>query len=109
LELSSDPVFAINSLRLREIAHARAEVDGDHPPWLASEVAHFERQHTAPVKTGAQLMALIQSVLDDIQASFTLADTSSRPLLALAQDEAHVQQWLTERLNERARGRYAAH
>lgn len=109
LELSSDPVFANSSLRLREIAHARAEADGDLPPWLASEVAHFEHQHTAPVKTGAQLMALVQSVLDDIQASFKQADASSRPLLALAQNEAHVQQWLTERLNERARGRYVAH
>ncbi len=109
LELSSDPVFANSSLCLREVAHARAEADGDLPPWLASEVAHFEHQHTAPVKTGAQLMALIQSVLGDIQASFKQADASSRPLLALAQDEAHVQQWLTERLNERARGRYAAH
>jgi hypothetical protein len=109
LELSSDPVFANSSLRLREIAHARAEADGDLPPWLVSEVAHFEHKHTAPVKTGAQLLALVQSVLDDIQASFKQADASSRPLLALAQDEAHVQQWITERLNERARGRYAAH
>jgi hypothetical protein len=109
LELSSDPVFANSSLRLREIAHARAEADGDLPPWLASDVVHFEHQHTAPVKTGAQLMALVQSVLDNIQASFKQADASSRPLLALAQDEAHVQQWLTERLNERARGRYVAH
>jgi hypothetical protein len=109
IELSSDPLFADMALRLREVAHARAEADAELPPWLASEVAHFEHQHTAPVKTGAQLMVLIQSVLGEIQASFKQADTSSRALLALAQDEAHVQQWLTERLNERARGRYAAH
>ena len=106
LELSSDPVFANSSLRLREIAHARAEADGDLPPWLASEVAHFERQHTAPVKTGAQLMALIESVLGEIPASFKQADANSRSLLALAKDEEHVQHWLTERLTERARGRY---
>ena len=109
LELSSDPVFATSSLRLREIAHARAEADGDLPPWTASEVANFERQHTAPVKTGAQLMALIQSELGAIQASFKHADASSRSLLALAEDEEDVQQWLTERLNERARGRYVAY
>lgn len=109
LKLSADPAVAAGSLRLREIAHARAEADGDLPPWLASEVATFGRQHTAPVKTGAQLMALIQSVLGDIQASFKQADASSRSLLALAQNEEQVQQWLTERLNERARGRFVAH
>jgi hypothetical protein len=37
LELSSNPLFATSSLRLREIAHARAEADGDLPPWLASD------------------------------------------------------------------------
>ncbi|MFY7914583.1 MAG: hypothetical protein ACOVPA_07940 [Rubrivivax sp.] len=108
LALSTDPVFADSSLRLREIAHARAEADGDLPTWLATEVTKFEQTHAAPVKTGAQLLTLILGVLADIQASFTNADASSRQLLALAQDEEEVQGWLAERLNERARGRYSA-
>lgn len=108
LALSTDPVFADTSLRLREIAHARAEADGDLPTWLATEVTKFEQTHSAPVKTGAQLLTLTLGVLADIQASFKTADASSRQLLALAQDEEEVQGWLAERLNERARGRYSA-
>lgn len=108
LTLSADPMFAESSLRLREIAHARAEADGDLSAWLATEVAKFELTHSAPVKTGAQLLALMLGVLADIQASFTTADASSRQLLARAQNEEEVQGWLAERLNERARGRYGA-
>lgn len=108
LALSADPVFADSSLRLREIAHARAESDGDLPTWLATEVTKFEQSHSAPVKTGAQLLTLTLGVLADIEASFSTADASSRQLLALAQDEKVVQGWLAERLNERARGRYSA-
>lgn len=108
LELSADPVFADSSLRLRELAHARAEADGDLPTWLATEVTKFEQTHSAPVKTGAHLLTLTLGVLADIEASFTSADASSRRLLALAQDEEEVQGWLAERLNERARGRYSA-
>lgn len=108
LALSADPVFAESSLRLREIAHARAEADGDLPIWLATEVTKFEQTHSAPVKTGAQLRTLTLGVLADIHASFTTADASSRQLLALAKNEEEVQGWLAERLNERARGRYRA-
>lgn len=108
LALSADPVFADSSLRLREIAHARAEADGDLPTWFATEVARFEQTHSAPVKTGAQLLTLTLGILADIEASLTTADASSRQLLALAQDEEEVQGWLAERLYERARGRYSA-
>lgn len=108
LALGDDPVFADNSLRLREVAHARAEADGDLTAWLATEVAKFERNHSAPVKTGGQLLSLTSGILVDIQTSFTTADASSRQLLARAEDEEEVQGWLAERLNERARGRYNA-
>jgi len=108
LTLSADPVFAESSLRLREVAHARAEADGDLSAWLATEVAKFEQTHSAPVKTGAQLLTLTLGILADIQASFTTADASSRQLLARAEDEEEVQGWLAERINERARGRYGA-
>jgi hypothetical protein len=108
-ELSMDPVFTVSSHRMREIAHARAEADGDIPAWLASEVLVFERQHTAPVKTGAQLIALVESVLAEIQMSFKQADASSRTLVARAQDESDVQQWLAERLKERSRDRYVVY
>ncbi|MGF6350963.1 hypothetical protein [Variovorax sp. W2I14] len=108
LALSADPVFADSSLRLREIAHARAEADGDLPAWLATEVTKFEHTHSTPIKTGAQLLMLTQGILADIQASFTTADASSRQLLARAEHEEEVQEWLAERLNERARSRYSA-
>lgn len=108
LTLSVDPLFSESSLRLREIAHARAEADCDLPAWLAVEVAKFEQTHSAPVKTGAQLLTLVLGVLADIHASFTTADATSQQLLARAEDEEEVQGWLAERLNERARGRYVA-
>lgn len=106
--LSAAPAFAESSLRLREVAHARAEADGDLTAWLATEVNKFELTHSAPVKTGAQLLTLTLGILADVQASFITADASSRQLLARAEDEKEVQGWLAERLNERAKSRYGA-
>ena len=109
LELSADPVFAMSSLRFRELAHARAEADGDLPPWTAIEVLNLERQHCSPAKTGMQLMSLMQSTLAELQTSFVHSDSTSRSLLARAENEEEVQQWLAERLTERAKARYVAH
>ena len=52
------------------------------------------------------MLQLALAVLSDITASLDNADASSRPLLALADDEEKVQQWLSERLEERSKGRY---
>ena len=52
---------------------------------------------------------MILSVLSDISSSFDHADASSRPLLALAQDENPVQNWLAEQLQLRSKERYSVH
>jgi len=108
-ELAADASFTESALRLNELAHGKAESDGDHVAWKALEVFAFERNHTAPVKTGADLLRIVLAVLSDIAASFDQADASSRGILALAQDENVVQNWLAEQINLRAKSRYHAH
>lgn len=108
-ELAADPTFMGSSLRMRELAHAKAESDGDLVAWAESEVVAFEKAGTGPVKTGADLLRVVMAVLSDIAGSFDQADASSRSVLELAQDEDQVQNWLTERLNERSRGRFHVH
>jgi hypothetical protein len=108
LELAANPSFTGNSLRLRELAHGKAESDGDLAPWKASEVSAFGLNYAAPVKTGADLLRLVMTVLSDIATSFDQADASSRGVLALAVDENVVQNWLAEQLNLRAKSRYHA-
>lgn len=68
-----------------------------------------ERSHLAPVKTGEALLQVVMNVLLEIQASFRRADATSRALLARAESEKDVQEWLTEQLNLRSSGRFHAH
>lgn len=97
------------SRRYRELARSKAENDAEPPAWSAAEVMAFECQHTAPVKTGKDLLRLALSVLDDIQFQLGHGDASSRSLLERAQDEEEVQNWITEQINLRAHGRFHAH
>ena len=100
------PMFALRANRFRELARGKAERDAELVPWTASEVLHFERQHTAPIKTGDDLLRLTIAILDDIIFHLTKADATSRPLLKCAKDEDEVQNWLTEQMKFRSRGRF---
>ncbi|TIV15228.1 MAG: hypothetical protein E5V95_27255 [Mesorhizobium sp.] len=104
-----DPAFADRTDRFRELAHAKAEKDCEPPAWDTLEVRQFERTHTAPIKTGADLMRLVMSVLDEICFQLKKGDVSSRPLLERAKDEDEARNWLTEQLMLRAKGRFHAY
>jgi len=109
LTLAGEPEFVESEVRFKELAHGKAQSDADIVPWTASEVAAFAREHAAPIKTGNDLARVTIAVLEDIADAFKNADASSRAVVARAEDEEEVQTWLTERLNERRRGRYHAH
>ncbi len=104
--LAGDPVFALRSHRFRELARGKAERDAESPAWNGAEVVTFQRQFTAPAKTGADLLRVIMGVLADIAQNLTHGDVTSRPLLERAKDEDEVQHWLVEQMNARARGRF---
>ncbi|MER8638683.1 hypothetical protein [Mesorhizobium sp. M1365] len=104
-----DPAFADRTERFRELAHAKAEKDCEPPAWDTVEVRQFERAHTAPVKTGADLMRVVMSVLGEICFQLKKGDVSSRPLLERAKDEDEARNWLTEQLMLRAKGRFHAY
>jgi hypothetical protein len=106
--LAEDPVFALRSHRFRELARGKAERDAESPTWNAAEVLTFQRQFTAPAKTGADLLRVVMGVLADIAQNLTHGDVTSRPLLERAKDEDEVQHWLVEQMNARARGRFHA-
>jgi len=107
--IADGPEFALRAERFRELARGKAEHDAEPPAWNAAEVAGFERQHTAPVKTGTDLLRIVMSVLSDIQFQLKKGDVSSRPLLQRAKDEDEVQNWLVEQMNYRSRGRFNAY
>ncbi|WP_035818432.1 hypothetical protein [Janthinobacterium sp. RA13] len=106
MQMAGSPEYAPHAMRFSELAHRKAHADADVDPWTVAEVNDFGRLHVAPVKNGEQLLRLAMAVLSDITASFDCADASSRSLLALADDEEKVQQWLTERLNDLSKARY---
>jgi hypothetical protein len=106
--LAEDPVFALRSHRFHELARGKAERDAEGPAWNAAEVLTFQRQFTAPAKTGADLLRVVMGVLGDIAQNLTHGDVTSRPLLERAKDEDEVQHWLVEQMNARARGRFHA-
>ncbi|TPK07986.1 hypothetical protein FJ872_23520 [Mesorhizobium sp. B2-5-9] len=104
-----DPAFTDHAERFRELAHAKAEKDCEPPAWNTVEVRQFERTHTAPIKTGADLMHVVMSVLGDISFQLKKGDVSSRPLLERAKDEDEARNWLTEQLILRAKGQFHAY
>ena len=106
--LASDPVFALRSHRSHELARGKAERDAEPPPWTTDEAFRFQRDCTAPVKTGSDLLRVAMAVLEDIAQNLTHGDVTSRPLLERAKDEDEVQNWLVEQMNARARGRFHA-
>lgn len=106
--VAADPVLAVRAHRFNELARGKAERDCELPAWTAKEVLRFERERTAPVKTGAGLLRVVEGILSDIQFELTKGDVSSRRLLQQAQDEEEVQGWLTEQLNLRSRDRFRA-
>jgi hypothetical protein len=106
--LAADPVFALRSHRFLELARGKAERDAESSAWSGAEVLTFQRQFTAPAKTGADLLRVVVGVIADIAQNLTHGDVTSRPLLERAKDEDEVQHWLVEQMNARARGRFHA-
>jgi hypothetical protein len=98
----------VRAARLRELARGKAERDAELVAWTPKEVLTFERHRTAPVKTGADLLWVVEAVLKDIQFQFSKGDASSRRVLQRAQDEQEVQNWLVEQLNLRSCERFRA-
>ncbi len=106
--VADDPAVSLRAARFRELARGMAERDAELLAWTPREVLSFERERTAPVKTGADLLLLVEAVLKDIQFQFAQGDASSRRILQRAEDEDEVQNWLVEQLNLRSRDRFRA-
>jgi hypothetical protein len=109
LRAAVHPDFSARSDRFRELARGKAERDTEPPAWTISEVVSFESKHTAPVKTGTDLLQLVLAVLDDISIRLAQGDATSRPLLERAKDEDEVQNWLVEQLQYQSRDRFHAY
>jgi hypothetical protein len=107
--MALDPEYAIRSERFQELARAKAERDSELPTWSERELADFERLHTAPVKTGADLLRVVMAVLSDIQFQLDKGDVTSRPLLQKAGDEDEIRNYLVEQMNYRSRSRFHAY
>jgi hypothetical protein len=106
--VAEDPAVALRAARFRELARGKAERDAELPAWTPKEVLTFERQRTAPTKSGADLLRVVEGVLKDIQFQFARGDASSRRVLQRAEDEDEVQNWLVEQMKLRARDRFRA-
>jgi hypothetical protein len=107
--VAADPDYALRADRFRELARGMAERDTETLPWTPNEALQFERQYTAPIKTGEELLRLVMGVLQDIQHALDQNDVSSRPLLRAAKSEDEVRNWLMEQMNFRSKGRFNAY
>ncbi len=105
-QAAAKPAFTARVMRFREIARGKAERDTDPPAWTEIEIAAFRDEHTAPAKTGSDLMRIVLGTLRDIQSRLTEGDVTSRPLLERAKDEEEVKNWLVEQMNFRSRQRF---
>jgi hypothetical protein len=106
LRLSEEEHFRPRSIRYKELAHSMAERDAELTPWSDAEILRFEKEHTAPVKSGADLLRVAMKHLEEITHDFTHADASSRYVLKTAEDEPAVQHWLAEQLRLRAQNKF---
>ncbi|MBK8008356.1 MAG: hypothetical protein IPK23_07910, partial [Rhizobiales bacterium] len=107
--IANDPEYASRKQRFQEIARGKAESDSEFPAWTAPEVVSFEKEHTAPVKTGEDLLRVVMSVLSDIQTHLDKADVSSRALLERAKDEDEVRNFMVEHMKFHSRKRFHAY
>lgn len=107
--LAAGPVFKMRRERFEELARGKAERDSELPEWSPAEVVALEQLHTAPVKTGEDLLRVVMTVLRDIQFQMDKGDVTSRPLIQRAQDEDEARNWLVEQMNARARERFLAY
>ncbi|MBP7703768.1 MAG: hypothetical protein KA105_00625 [Caulobacter sp.] len=104
--LAAETAFVGSARRYRELAHEVAERASEGRPWSEADLVAFERDHTAPVKSGADLLRVVVGILEDIQAGFTQSDGSSAAALRRLETEEEVQNYLAEQLNLRAKGRF---
>ena len=107
--LAVGPVFKMRRERFEELARGKAERDSELSEWSPAEVVTFERQHSAPVKTGEDLLRVVMTVLRDIQFQMDKGDVTSRPLIQRARDEDEARNWLVEQMNARAREKFLAY
>jgi hypothetical protein len=106
--LGSEPPFAGSAHRFAELAHGLAESATERLAWSEGEVVAFERSQVAPVKSGADLLRIVVGILNDIQHSYSQADSSSAAALHRLTSEEELQHYLAEQLNLRADGRFKA-
>jgi hypothetical protein len=104
-----DPDYAARKERFLELARLKAETDSEFPAWTAPEVVTFEKEHTAPVKTGEDLLRVVMAVLSDIQTHLHKGDVNSRVLFERAQDEDEVRNYVVEQMVFRSKGRFHAY
>lgn len=107
--MANDPDYKSRRTRFQEIARGKADNDSEFPAWTAPEVVTFEKEHTAPVKTGEDLLRVVMAVLSDIQIHLDKADVSSRALLERAKDEDEVRNYVVEQMKFRSRKRFHAY
>ena len=108
-QIALDPEYAVRRERFQELARGKAERDSELPAWTAKEVLALVLNHTAAVKTGADLLRVVTAVLNDIQFQMDKGDITSRSLVERAKDEDEVRNWVVEQMNFRAKERFHAY
>ncbi len=98
-------ISGIRSTRFRELAHHMAETACQLARWEPEEVRTLEEGHVLPIKNGDQLLDAVCDTLDEICRGLAQDDAAPRRLLARAQDENEVQEWLADQIKTRSSGR----
>lgn len=93
--------------RIIQLAHQRAALDAELPPWILEDVRHFSEYGEKEPNTAHDLFQSALDRLDDIKYELEEGDESEAVILRDVKYETDLRTWLASRLRLSASGNYS--
>lgn len=100
LELTAVPDLGLDADHLKTLARERAEADCEHAPWPPQAAKQFEDSKESAPRTTVDLQRVAVSRLEDLQHDLLHDNFAQARTLKLLPDEAMVQGWVAETLDQ---------
>ncbi len=107
LKFRSDRDIPIPSDRLTALARQRAAEDSEFAPWVAEDIAAFEKDHLFAPRNPFDLQRLVRRRLTGMQHDLANADFPQGKTLARQPSERDVQIWIAHYLDTRGKRSYS--
>lgn len=99
--LQQDPMFPVESTRMRALAEQRAIEDSEAAPWPPGEAFAFEQSKETAPQTSKDLRSVLVGRIEDMQHDLLHDDFSQRQTLRGLKSEREVQKWVADRLRQK--------